>query len=33
MSTSLFNGAKFISMFTRAEAIEEGILVDMTQEA
>jgi uncharacterized protein DUF6573 len=32
MSTSLFDGAEIISIYTRAQAIEDGILIDMTQE-
>jgi hypothetical protein len=32
MSPSLFDDAEIISMYTRAQAIEDGILVDMTQE-
>jgi hypothetical protein len=34
MSPSLFDDAEIISMYTRAqqEAIEDGILVDMTQD-
>jgi hypothetical protein len=32
MSLSLFDDAEIISMYTRAQAIDDGILVDMTQE-
>jgi hypothetical protein len=32
MSPSLFDDAEIISMYTRAQAIEDGILTDMTQE-
>jgi hypothetical protein len=32
MSPSLFDDAEIISMYTRTQAIEDGILVDMTQE-
>ncbi|RZU28895.1 DUF6573 family protein [Edaphobacter modestus] len=32
MSHSLFENAEILSMYTRAQAIEDGVLVDMTAE-
>jgi hypothetical protein len=32
MSTLLFDGAEIINIYTRAQVIEDGILIDLTQE-